>query len=94
MIPVEKHYDTTMEYPQPIFKKAWELGLVNTHIPAEYGGTGMGCLDGCIIAEELAYGAWWGAGRCFRFVLPRSVAAACRSAGQRGGGNGRCYPCA
>lgn len=45
-----------MEYPHDIFRKAWELGLVNTHIPKEYGGLGLGCLDGVIISEELAYG--------------------------------------
>lgn len=33
MIPKERHYDQTMEYPQEIFAKAWELGLVNTHVP-------------------------------------------------------------
>ena len=33
MIPKEKHYDQTMEYPKEIFDKAWELGLVNGHIP-------------------------------------------------------------
>lgn len=33
MIPKEKYYDQTMEYPQEIFEKAWELGLVNSHVP-------------------------------------------------------------
>lgn len=33
MIPKEKYHDTTMEFPQEIFGKAWELGLVNTHVP-------------------------------------------------------------
>ncbi|ETW02251.1 hypothetical protein H310_05803 [Aphanomyces invadans] len=56
MIPQEKHYDQTMEYPKPIFDKAWELGLVNGHIPEKFGGLGLGSLDGCIIGEELAYG--------------------------------------
>ncbi|EGZ21895.1 hypothetical protein PHYSODRAFT_354429 [Phytophthora sojae] len=56
MIPKEKHYDQTMEYPQEIFEKAWELGLVNTHVPEKFGGLGLGSLDGCIIGEELAYG--------------------------------------
>ncbi|EQC33082.1 acyl-CoA dehydrogenase [Saprolegnia diclina VS20] len=56
MIPKEKHYDQTMEYPKEIFDKAWELGLVNGHIPEKYGGMGLGSLDGCIIGEELAYG--------------------------------------
>ena len=44
-----------MAYPEPIFNKAWELGLVNSHIPEAYGGLGLHCLDGCIIQEELAY---------------------------------------
>lgn len=26
-----------MQYPVPIIKKAWELGLMNGHIPQEYG---------------------------------------------------------
>lgn len=56
MIPKEKHYDTTMEFPREIFNKAWDLGLCNSHIPMQYGGLGLGALDGCIIGEELAYG--------------------------------------
>jgi hypothetical protein len=105
MIPAAAHYDQTMEYPQEIFNKAWELGLVrppvdpnphrssppvpwpaaslrsvrlqsavsiastahacvivraypqvNTHIEEEYGGLGLGCFEGCLIGEELAYG--------------------------------------
>lgn len=45
-----------MKYPEEVFKKAWELGLVNTHIPQEYGGLGLHCVDGVVIQEELAYG--------------------------------------
>jgi acyl-CoA dehydrogenase len=45
-----------MEYPRDVFDKAWELGLVNTHVPESVGGLGLGCLEGVIIAEELAYG--------------------------------------
>lgn len=56
IIPRAAHHDETGEYPHEIVKKAWELGLMNTHIPAEYGGLGLGILDGCIITEELAYG--------------------------------------
>jgi acyl-CoA dehydrogenase len=55
MIPKAAHYDKTMEYPQDIFAKAWELGLVNCHIPEAYGGMGLHTMDGCIISEELAY---------------------------------------
>jgi acyl-CoA dehydrogenase len=54
MAPVAAHYDQTMEYPMPVIKKAHEVGLMNTHIAQEYGGLGLGVLDGCLIAEELA----------------------------------------
>jgi len=56
MIPKAAEYDQTMEYPQEIFTKAWELGLVNGHVDPDLGGLGLGCLESCIIAEELAYG--------------------------------------
>ncbi|EPQ31591.1 uncharacterized protein PFL1_00924 [Pseudozyma flocculosa PF-1] len=56
IIPVAKHYDQTMEYPVPVLKKGWELGLMNTHIPEEYGGPGLGLVECALISEELAYG--------------------------------------
>lgn len=56
MIPQAAEFDRTMEYPREVFNEAWKLGLVNTHIPEEYGGLGLHCLDGVIIGEELAYG--------------------------------------
>jgi len=54
--PRARHHDETGEYPMEICRKAWELGLMNTHIPAEYGGLGLGVLEGCLIAEEIAWG--------------------------------------
>ncbi len=54
--PVAAHHDQTGEYPYDVLRQAHELGLMNTHIPEEYGGLGLGVLDGCIIAEELAWG--------------------------------------
>ncbi|MGK5089150.1 acyl-CoA dehydrogenase family protein [Bdellovibrionota bacterium FG-2] len=56
IIPKAAHHDETGDYPHEIAKKAWELGIMNTHIPGEYGGMGLGVLEGCIITEELAYG--------------------------------------
>lgn len=56
MIPKAAEYDQKAEMPLPILQKAWELGLVNTAIPAEYGGTGFSTLDSMIITESLAYG--------------------------------------
>ncbi|CAG8474342.1 9062_t:CDS:2 [Racocetra persica] len=54
--PNAAHYDKTGEFPTEIIKKAWELGLVNTHIPQEYGGIGLGVLDSSLISEEIAWG--------------------------------------
>ena len=54
MAPVAAHYDKTMEYPMPVIKKAHEVGLMNTHIPQDFGGLGLSVFDGCLIAEELA----------------------------------------
>jgi acyl-CoA dehydrogenase len=56
MAPKAAHHDETGEFPLEVAKKAWELGLMNTHVPPEYGGLGLGVLDGCIITEELAWG--------------------------------------
>ncbi|KAF0693308.1 Aste57867_15712 [Aphanomyces stellatus] len=72
MIPNAKHHDTTMEYPKAIFDKAWELGLVNVHIPEKFGGLGLNTLDGCIITEELAYGC---CGMMLPFVINHAVIA-------------------
>uniref|UniRef100_A0A2K5S8S8 Medium-chain specific acyl-CoA dehydrogenase, mitochondrial n=1 Tax=Cebus imitator TaxID=2715852 RepID=A0A2K5S8S8_CEBIM len=33
IIPVAAEYDKTGEYPVPLIRRAWELGLMNTHIP-------------------------------------------------------------
>ncbi|MFA5583233.1 MAG: acyl-CoA dehydrogenase family protein, partial [Bacteriovoracaceae bacterium] len=38
MIPVAQEFDENGIFPKELFKKAWELGLINTCIPAEYGG--------------------------------------------------------
>jgi acyl-CoA dehydrogenase len=54
--PVAWEYDKDGHWPQEIVEKAWEVGLMNTHIPEEYGGPGAGYLDGCLIEEELSWG--------------------------------------
>jgi acyl-CoA dehydrogenase len=56
IIPKAAYHDQTGEFPREIVRKAWEIGLMNTHVPVEYGGAGLGVLDGCLITEELAYG--------------------------------------
>ncbi|KAE8290711.1 Medium-chain specific acyl-CoA dehydrogenase, mitochondrial [Larimichthys crocea] len=56
IVPAAPAYDRSGEYPVPIIKKAWELGLMNGHIPQDYGGMGLTIFDNCLITEELAYG--------------------------------------
>jgi acyl-CoA dehydrogenase len=56
MIPNAAKYDLLGEMPMEILEKAWSLGLVNTCIPVEFGGTGFSTMDSMIITEALAYG--------------------------------------
>jgi acyl-CoA dehydrogenase len=49
-------YDKDGTWPQDIVDKAWEVGLMNTHIPEEYGGPGLDYLSGCLIEEEMGWG--------------------------------------
>jgi acyl-CoA dehydrogenase len=49
-------YDKEGTWPEDIIKKAWEVGLMNTHTPEEYGGPGLDYLSGCLIEEELGWG--------------------------------------
>ena len=54
--PVAWDYDRDSTWPGEILDKAWELGLMNNHLPTEYGGAGLSTLDGCIIEEEISWG--------------------------------------
>ncbi len=54
--PRAAHHDQTGEFPREIVKKAWEIGLMNTHVPEAFGGPGLGVFEGALIAEEIAWG--------------------------------------
>jgi acyl-CoA dehydrogenase len=54
--PATEHHDKTGEFPHAILERAHALGLMNLHVPERFGGLGFGVIDGCIIAEELAWG--------------------------------------
>ncbi|BGP12284.1 hypothetical protein JCM10213v2_000197 [Rhodosporidiobolus nylandii] len=56
VIPVAAEYDRTMAYPWDVIKKAHAEGLVNVHVPEEYGGAGLSVFSSSIVSEELAYG--------------------------------------
>ena len=55
LIPVAQEYDEKHIFPMEQFKKAWELGLINTCIPVEYGGTGFSTVESVVITECLSY---------------------------------------
>src|SRR4051812_15831215 len=54
--PVAWEYDKDGTWPEVIIRKAWELGLMNSRLPAEFGGAGASYLNGCLVGEELAWG--------------------------------------
>lgn len=56
MRPVAWEYDVDGTWPEEVIKKAWEVGLMNSHIPTEYGGPGASHMDGVLIEEELGWG--------------------------------------
>src|ERR671931_1103909 len=56
MRPVAWDLDRDGTWPAEIIKKAWELGLMNSHIPEEYGGPGASYMDGTLIEEEFGWG--------------------------------------
>ncbi|MGZ5321347.1 MAG: acyl-CoA dehydrogenase family protein, partial [Solirubrobacterales bacterium] len=49
-------YDKDGTWPQDIVDKAWEVGLMNTHVAEAYGGPGLDYLSGCLIEEEMGWG--------------------------------------
>src|SRR5262245_16968975 len=56
IIPAAPAADRDAKFPRDVFEEAWRLGLINTTVPAEYGGAGLGELDNRIITGQLAYG--------------------------------------
>ncbi len=56
VIPKAAEYDESGAFPLEIFRAAFDVGLMNVEIPEAYGGLGLSTLEGCTIAEELAYG--------------------------------------
>ena len=49
-------HDRSGEFPLQICREAFKRGLMNSHIPKEYGGQHEAVLDHCMVMEELATG--------------------------------------
>ncbi len=56
IFPKAAAHDQSGEFPLEILRQAWVLGLMNTHVPPAYGGLGLGVFEGCLLAEEIAWG--------------------------------------
>jgi acyl-CoA dehydrogenase len=54
--PKAAEYDEHSTHPADIIAKAHELGLMNVHIPEEYGGLGLPGFEGMLIGEQLSWG--------------------------------------
>jgi acyl-CoA dehydrogenase len=54
--PKAAEYDEHATHPADIIEKAHEVGLMNPHVPEEYGGVGLSMFDGMLIGEELSWG--------------------------------------
>ena len=56
MRPVAWEHDKDGSFPHEVIQKAWEVGLMNSHVEEAYGGPGLDYLSGCLIEEELGWG--------------------------------------
>jgi acyl-CoA dehydrogenase len=56
IVPVAGELDKKHEFPHKICEEAFELGLMNAEVPAEYGGPGLNCFDHCLLLEEINFG--------------------------------------
>src|ERR671922_1269342 len=51
--PVAMHYDQIGEFPWEVYRKAYDVGLMNPSVPVAYGGGGLSALECCLVVEEL-----------------------------------------
>src|SRR5436190_5313168 len=49
-------YDEDATHPADVIVKAHDVGLMNVHLPEEYGGPGLSAFAGMLIGEELSWG--------------------------------------
>jgi acyl-CoA dehydrogenase len=54
--PNAEHWDANSQYPKETIQAAHEMGLLNLHIPEDYGGPGLGTFEEVLVNEELAWG--------------------------------------
>jgi acyl-CoA dehydrogenase len=70
MRPNAAAYDQGHEFPEPVMRKAFEVGFLTCTVPAEYGGGGLKDLETAIISEELS----WGCAGMYTTMMANSLA--------------------
>lgn len=69
VLPAANRLDPLREnIPDAILDRAGELGFFGLRIPEEYGGLGLGCLEYCLVTEELSRG-WMSVGSIIRPMI-------------------------
>ncbi len=53
IVPIAPDLDQEQRHSPEIVKKFFEIGLLHYAVPEEYGGAGLGSLEGCLFGEEL-----------------------------------------
>jgi acyl-CoA dehydrogenase len=51
--PHAEHWDEKSQYPKEAIAAAAKMGLLNLHIPEDYGGAGLGSMEEVLVNEEL-----------------------------------------
>jgi butyryl-CoA dehydrogenase len=54
ILPVRAELDEKEDFPWAIMKKLADADMFGVFVPEEYGGIGGGCLDLCLVVEELS----------------------------------------
>ena len=54
--PLAAKWDEEERSPEPMIRRAAELGFLGLTIPREYGGGGLGAVEAVLVIEELARG--------------------------------------
>jgi acyl-CoA dehydrogenase len=54
--PKSADYDERSHHPDDLIAKAHSVGLMNLHVPEEYGGLALSSFDGMLVGEELNWG--------------------------------------
>jgi acyl-CoA dehydrogenase len=70
--PKAAEYVEHATHPADVIAKAHEVGLMNVHIPDEYGGLGLPAFAGMLIGEELS----WGCGGIAVSIIANTLGAA------------------